>query len=192
MSLWPRRHSNTSPMLTLVLASVFTLALPYPARTQQQQQQQQQRPSPTRQQDTVARIETELVQIDVVVTGKDGKPVGDMKREDFHVMEDGKRQQISHFAVGSATQPALWLDTEKRRPRNTPEVAVETPVEQRGRYIVFAVDDLHISPANLMIAKQTLQKFVRDQFAGGDQAAIATSSGTLGLLQQFTSAFESD
>jgi VWFA-related protein len=180
MGFRPHRNSSTSALLALALASLFSLAEPSSASSQQQ------RPQTPRSPDTVARIETELVQIDVVVTTRDGKPVGDLKREDFAIFEDGKQQQVTHFAVGSASQPAAWLDTQKRRPRSAP-AATETPVELHGRYIVFAIDDLHISPANLMFAKQTLQKFVRDQFSGGDQAAIATTSGTLGLLQQFTS-----
>jgi hypothetical protein len=166
MSFGPRHNSSTSIVLALVMASLFSFAQPSSVSSQQQ------RPQTPRSPDTVARIETELVQIDVVVAGKDGKPVGDLKREEFAVFEDGKRQQISHFAVGNATQPALWLDTEKRRSARKTETS-DTPVEQHGRYLVFAVDDLHISPGNLLNAKRFLQKFVRDQFSGGDQAAIA-------------------
>ena len=84
MCFRPRRDSITSAVLALALASLVSLVEPSPASSQQQQ-----RPQTPRSPDTVARIETELVQIDVVVNGKDGKPVGDLKREDFAIFEDG-------------------------------------------------------------------------------------------------------
>ena len=49
------------------------------------------------QSDDVVRITTNLVQVDVVVTKK-GKPVKDLKAEDFEIFEDGKVQTITSFA----------------------------------------------------------------------------------------------
>ena len=43
--------------------------------------------------DEVVRISTELVQIDAVVTDKDGNPVTDLRAEDFEILEDKKPQQ---------------------------------------------------------------------------------------------------
>src|SRR5499427_4117043 len=37
-----------------------------------------------------------------------------------------------------------------------------------------------------MIAKRTLQRFINDQMVAGDQVAIATTSGNIGMFQQFT------
>ncbi len=185
MCLRPRRNSSTSVLLALVLALLLSpiTRSPWVALGQQTQPP---KPSEQRQSETVARIETELVQIDVVVTDKAGKLVGNLTREDFQILEDNKPQQITHFAVGNSTQAAVWLDTAKTRAANrrgeTPTVA-----ESHGRYIVLALDDLHLSPSSLIYAKRTLHKFVRDQLGGGDQTAIATTSGSLGLLQQFTS-----
>jgi len=133
----------------------------------------------------VARIETELVQLDVVVVDRAGKLVGDLKREAFEILEEGKAQQITHFAVGNARQPAVWLTTEKK-PRTQGDATTVTPVEIRGHSIVLMVDDLHLAPENLILAKRTLHRFVENQLSGSDQIAIATTSGTLGLYQQFT------
>src|SRR5437868_487758 len=55
------------------------------------------------------RIRTELVQIDVVVKDQKGKLVRDLRREDFEVLEDGKPQPLTHFAVSTFTQPAAFL-----------------------------------------------------------------------------------
>jgi len=138
-----------------------------------------------KQDEPLLRIETELVQIDAVVTDKQGKLARDLKRADFELFDDGKKQEIAHFAIGTAAQPARWLAVEKKPAEK--RVADATPVEIRaGRYVVIAVDDFHLAPENLMIAKRTLQRFINDQMVGGDQVAIATTSGNIGMFQQFT------
>src|SRR5690242_16039825 len=48
--------------------------------------------------DSVVRITTNLVQVDVLVTDKAGKQVTDLKPEDFEVLEDGHPQKITHFS----------------------------------------------------------------------------------------------
>jgi len=148
------------------------------------QEQKQQKP-PDVAADTVVRIETELVQIDVVVVDKAGKLVRDLRREDFELYEDGKKQQVSHFAVGTATKPAKWLSVEKKKAGNE---ATAAPIEiTAGRYIVLAVDDYHLAPENLIIARRTLLKFINEQMVAGDQVAVVTTSGNIGMFQQFTS-----
>lgn len=43
------------------------------------------------------RIETELVNVDVVIKDLAGKRIQDLKKEDFEIYEDGVRQEITHF-----------------------------------------------------------------------------------------------
>src|SRR5688500_7751917 len=43
------------------------------------------------------RSGVELVTIDVVATGRDGRPVHDLKAADFELLEDGKPQEIRAF-----------------------------------------------------------------------------------------------
>jgi len=148
---------------------------------------QQPKPTSSKNQDTL-RIETELVQIDLVVTDKQGKPVADLKREDFELYEDGKKQTLTHFAVGTAKQPARWITPEKK-PSAKSSAPIETATTTEataGRFIVLAVDDFHLAPANLIYVKRTLQKFIAEQMVAGDQIAIVTTSGNVGLFQQFT------
>ena len=52
---------------------------------------------PSDDQDEVVKINTNLVQVDAVVT-KDGKPVTDLTADDFELYEDGKKQAITSFA----------------------------------------------------------------------------------------------
>jgi VWFA-related protein len=48
----------------------------------------------------VFRSSVDLVNLGVVVTGKNGTPVLGLTREDFHVVEDGVPQALTHFAGG--------------------------------------------------------------------------------------------
>lgn len=58
------------------------------------------------------QLSATLVQAPVVVTDKEGKFVSDLSKSDFAVFEDGKKQDLTHFA--SVQQPfsaALVIDT---------------------------------------------------------------------------------
>ena len=137
--------------------------------------------------DETLRIETELVQIEVTVTDKQGKVIKDLKQSDFELKADGKLQEIGYFSVGTSVTPARWITTETVK-KNKAETSVEPTREVRaGRYIVLAIDDLHLSFSSLNYTRKALVKFVDQQMAGGDQVALITTSGQLGMFQQFTS-----
>lgn len=180
MTLHRRPHFTTKRAL-IVIACLLPCVVPLSTGLTQQQKQEE----------TVIRLETELVQIDMVVTDKDGKPVGGLRREDFELYEDGKRQAITHFAAGTSTRPATWLRSGSRSAggasRTNSGSADSAPAEvTSGRYIVLAIDDYHLEPGNLMFTRQALKKFVSDQMVAGDQVALVTTSGVLGMYQQFT------
>lgn len=178
-------HLVAVTLLSLWSLTIFaqTQTTPSPAGNKQQKQKGPE--------DTL-RIETELVQIDVVVADKAGKLVHDLKREDFELFEDRKPQQVSWFSVGTAAHPAAWL---KPEPRKSPKESAKesgatgstaTVEATAGRFIVLAVDDFHLAPANLLNTRRVLLRFIDQQMVSGDQVALATTSGALGLYQQFT------
>lgn len=148
---------------------------------------QEQNPSVERKNETLIRIDTELVQIDVVVEDEKGLLVRDLKREDFQIIEDGKPQKIAYFSAGTASRPALWPGRSMER-KGSIESATDSSGESidTGRYIVLAVDDLHLSPGSLLTAKQALQRFVDQQINLNDRTSLITTSGMLGQYQQFT------
>lgn len=60
----------------------------------------------------IERVDTQLVDVPVVVTDKTGKPLLNLKASNFVVYEDGKRQDATEFAATSAPfEVALLLDT---------------------------------------------------------------------------------
>src|SRR5215213_5591564 len=60
----------------------------------------------------VIRVETQLVDVPIIVTDKSGKPILNLKQNNFIVYEDGKPQEVSEFAATNAPfEVALLLDT---------------------------------------------------------------------------------
>ncbi|HTK26950.1 MAG TPA: VWA domain-containing protein [Pyrinomonadaceae bacterium] len=62
--------------------------------------------------DEVLKIDTRLVDVPVVITDKTGKPILNLKENNFTVFEDGKQQEVTQFGATSAPfEVALLLDT---------------------------------------------------------------------------------
>ncbi|MDQ2746007.1 MAG: VWA domain-containing protein, partial [Acidobacteriota bacterium] len=62
--------------------------------------------------DEVLRVDTQLVDVPIVITDKAGKPVLNLKQNNFVIYEDGKRQETADFAATNAPfEVALLLDT---------------------------------------------------------------------------------
>jgi Ca-activated chloride channel homolog len=60
----------------------------------------------------VLRVETELVEVPVVVTDAAGRPIRNLSRANFSIFEDGKPQDIAVFSTAAAPfEIALLLDT---------------------------------------------------------------------------------
>jgi VWFA-related protein len=147
---------------------------------------QAQTPKPPPQQpDDVIRINTELVQTDVMVFDKKGHFVDGLQREQFELNVDGKPQPISSFEQVRAGS----FKDRTRLPANGNAV---TPAEKAaiddspGRTIVFFIDDLHLSLDSLGRTRKTLAQFIDHEMNDNDLVAIASTSGDLGFLQQFT------
>lgn len=74
--------------------------------------QQNKNPPPPVEEEEVLRVDTQLVDVPVVVTDRAGKPLLNLKQSNFVVYEDGKRQETAEFAATSAPfEVALLLDT---------------------------------------------------------------------------------
>lgn len=174
--------------LAMAAASLTILLSPDIARTQSQdRQKKEEKPKDQKPSDAVVRLATELVQIDVVVTDKAGKLVSDLKRDDFELLEDGKRQTVSYFSVGTASRTAVAPGAINREKAPEKPDKEAPPELSAGRNMVLAIDDLHLAPGNLVQAKQALLKFIEQQISSEDRVAIVTTSGALGLYQKFTS-----
>jgi len=138
--------------------------------------------TPPPQSDDVIRINTELVQTDVMVFDKKGGFVGGLKPEQFELTIEGKPQPVTFFEqvrAGSSREVRL-LSKESTATESSPVN------ESRGRTIVFFVDDLHLAPDSMERTRRTLRQFIDNEMTENDRVKIASTSGDIGFLQQFT------
>jgi len=124
--------------------------------------------------DTVIRIDVNLVQIDAIVTDRRGRPVTDLKTDDFRILQDGKPQTICNFSYIS-TSAAVGSGAAALKP------------SQVRRTVAFVVDDLGLSSESVARVQNALRKFVGQQMQTGDLVAIIRTGAGVGALQQFTS-----
>jgi Ca-activated chloride channel family protein len=67
---------------------------------------------PGKDKDDIIRVDTQVVDVPVTVSGPNGRPLRDLKKTNFAVYEDGKPQSIESFATAAAPfEVALVLDT---------------------------------------------------------------------------------
>jgi VWFA-related protein len=138
----------------------------------------------------VVRITTNLVQVDAVITDKDGKLVTDLRPEEIEILEDGRPQRITNFSFVSTESSAAQPLTRAAPPADKtapPVPPVRLKPEQVRRTVALVVDDLGLSFESMAGVRQALKKFVDQQIQPGDLVAIIRTAGGIGALQQFTS-----
>ena len=136
-------------------------------------------------QDEPLRLKAELVQIDVVVTDKQNRPVLGLNREDFIILEDGKQQEISFFSlVRTSSTPLPGEERLADSARPAPPVSNLAP--EPGRFIFIILDQYNISPNNYPSLRQSLLRFITEDVGPQDQVAIIGTTGSLAVFQQTT------
>lgn len=153
-----------------------------------------QTPPPSSQQpppETVIRINVNLVQVDAVVTDSKGKPVTDLRKQDFVILQDGKPQSITNFSYISTRAPltatqVAKASARKGMPAAPPPPAMRLKTRQVRRAIALVVDDLGLSFESVVRVRQAMKKWVDNDMQQGDVVAVIRTSAGMGALQQFT------
>lgn len=121
------------------------------------------------------------VQIPVNVSTRDGKPIRGLTREDFEVLDRGRKQELTGFDV-------IDLDVLQPEILEGPNaVAAAIPAAAR-RHFLLLFDLTFASPASVTKARRAAQDFVLEELHPTDLAAVATYSLDTGprLLVTFT------
>ncbi|PYV27233.1 MAG: VWA domain-containing protein, partial [Acidobacteria bacterium] len=138
----------------------------------------------------VIRSQVNMVLVDVRVTDKSGRPITDLKREDFKILEDGAPQSITAFSLENIER--LETATDKSGPPPTIDLAKLPPnvppeqLIQDHRLIVLFFDLTSMPVDDLMRSSKAATDFVHKQLTPADLVAIATYSSTLRVVQTFT------
>ncbi len=131
------------------------------------------------------RVQVDYVEVDAVVTDREGRLVRELKKEDFQVSEDGKPQTINTFTFVDI--PIERFD----RPLYSPSPIVpdiqtnERPFD--GRVYVMVIDDLHTRFGRTNRVKTAAHQFIETRLGANDLMAVVHTAGATDASQEFTS-----
>ncbi|MGE0454291.1 MAG: VWA domain-containing protein [Vicinamibacteria bacterium] len=129
----------------------------------------------------VIPVRTEIVHVEAVVTDKRGRPVLDLKADDFHLYEDGKPVPIVAFeaAIGGPETPhgpEPSASPGAALPAGVAAAAAEPPT------VVVYLDAPNLTPAGLRRSLDRLAQLLEAQIAAGLRVLIlAERRGTRAL-----------
>lgn len=130
------------------------------------------------------KVEVNYVEVDAVVTDREGRFVGDLQRGDFQVLEDGKPQAITNFGLLNVPVEYAEAPLFVKGPIEPDVQSNEKPFD--GRIYVIVLDDLHTDLRWTPRVKAAAKRFVERQMGANDLAAVVTTGGSLDASQEFT------
>ena len=106
------------------------------------------------------------------MTDKNGAPVGDLKPEDFEVIEEGKPQKIETFKLISLDDPQRPAPGgPPRQIRTDLDEELEAAKDDVRLYGVF-LDDYHVTQEGSMSAREQIARFLETQLAESDMVGV--------------------
>ena len=120
----------------------------------------------------VESIEVRVVNVDVVVTDRDGRPVTGLTANDFEILEDKRQQAITNFSEirdGRAAQ------------EETSQAAV------KPRHFILFVDNRAMHPVLRKHVTSELHEFLDAQVRPTDQATVISWDRVLNIVAPLTS-----
>ena len=95
----------------------------------------------------VDSVDVQVVEVDVVVTDKKGRPVKDLKREDFELYVDGRPVEITNFFESEIlTEPAQPTDRSNTPTAEATPAATDYADDPVPLTIVLYMDDANLFP----------------------------------------------
>jgi VWFA-related protein len=122
------------------------------------------------------RVEVELTTFEVVALDKKGNPVRNLKKEDFQLYEDGKKQEIygvDEVIAESAVSP-LGANP------------FDESALHRGKTVLLVFDDTSINPQYIQASRDSARRFVSEHMRSQDVFAVAAYGMSLQIYQNFT------
>jgi VWFA-related protein len=137
------------------------------------------------------RVNTRLVQFDVVVTDAQGRPVKDLKASDFTVLQDGKPESIAAFEMHSpqaaATSATSGTPTAQNAASAVPAKSFSNAPTgpSQNSWTVVLFDLLNTAPPDQSYARNQLLQLLRS-LPKGQPVALFVLTRQLEMVQGFT------
>src|SRR5215469_1088626 len=157
-------------------------------------QQAPQSPAPASANQGPIRVTTELVLVNVVVRDKKGNLVRDLKKEDFTLLEDGKKQEISTFDFENVDQPVTAGAAEatvsgaagEGNLLRTGKKAAPSLDARDRRLMLFFFDFSAMDPEQIDRAVDAAKSFVSSKMQPADLVALVSLATNMRVDLDFT------
>jgi VWFA-related protein len=130
-----------------------------------------------------------LVPVTVVVRDRNGHAVGNLTKEDFRLLDNGKPQVIAKFSIEKPGAPVvIEKDAANLEPEPATNPAVTpgaAPPVMADHFVAYLFDDVHVAFEDLTRARDAAVRVIGTSMRPSDRAAIYTTSGQ--LILEFTS-----
>jgi VWFA-related protein len=123
------------------------------------------------------RVDVDLTTVDVTALDKKGNPVRNLKKEDFKLYEDGKKQEIVSIDEVNAESESSSLGVSP----------IDAKPSHRGKTVLIIFNDSSIRPEFIQKSRDSAQKFVKEHMRPQDLFAVANFGMSMKVLQNFTS-----
>ena len=137
------------------------------------------------------RVSTELVLVNVVARDKKGNPIRDLRKEDFTVLEDGKKQQILTFdfedvdQLAAAAEPTISGAAQGTLLHSTKKAPPTLEAKDR-RLIVLFFDFSAMQPEEIDRSVDAAKKFVSEKLQPADLIALVSLATNMHVDCDFT------
>jgi VWFA-related protein len=131
------------------------------------------------------KVEVNYVEIDARVTDAQGKFAGDLTKDDFQILEEGKPQTITVFS-------RVEVPLQRQDPPLFKGAPIEPDVqtnlsEFNGRVFVLVLDDLQTDFRRSARLKAAARQFIQRYVGANDLAAVVYTGSSPDRGQEFTS-----
>lgn len=141
--------------------------------------------APAQEPDIVLRVTSRLVQVSVIAQDKHGKPVRDLTRDDFQLLDNKTQRQISVFSLETSepappsapTPPPNPLSFSNRTGRALSKVIAPT---------VVVIDGLNTDPDDFTYARVSVIEFLRKMHPGDPVALYMINGPQAVVVHDFT------
>jgi VWFA-related protein len=119
------------------------------------------------------------VRVDVVVTDKDDKPLTDLTKGDFSIVDQGRPQAIDTFQLMSVPVEHRTMDASSSPP--PPDVATNVAPTPNSRLFAIIVDDLHLVESDIIPLKRVLSDLIASMSPNDDIAIVFVGHSNLSV-----------
>jgi VWFA-related protein len=143
-----------------------------------------QAPRPASDQQPTFKVQVDYVEVDALVTDRQGNLVRDLEKNDFQVLEDGKPQTITAFSLVDIPVERYDKPLGATLPTEPDVRTNERPFD--GRIYVMLIDDLHTGFGRTRRVTNAARQFILKNLGANDLMAVVHTSGSTDAGQEFT------